>query len=60
MTYEIRDYPIPEVDVIVIYPVDKTLYYQKYRERLHSANIKNKIKWNRIRSNPNTKKGRIK
>lgn len=60
MMYKIYSYPLPDMEDMFIEPLERSLYYQKFRERLHSVNIKNRIKWNRIRSNPNTKKGRIK
>ena len=58
MTYEFDECNIPIVCEAIVITLDKTLYYQKYRERLHSVNIKNRNKWNRIRSNPNLKHGK--
>ena len=51
---------IPYMEEDIIESTLKPPPYQKYREHFHPKNIKNKIKWNRIRSNPNLKRGRIK
>ena len=58
MMYKIYSYPLPDMESMYIVPIEISLYYQKYRERLHSVNIKNRNKWNRIRSNINNKYGR--
>lgn len=58
MTYEFDECNIPIVCEIFIDFPDRTLTYQKYRDKLHPVNFKNKTKWNRIRSNPNLKHGK--
>ena len=51
-------FTVPPKDLVEVLPKEEIIEYNKYRERLHSVNIKNRNKWNRIRSNMNNKHGR--